>query len=443
MLSPQQYDAVHQIDLNAYYNVPAHQPLACEFCATQDQTDTELQRYPTADSKVFWYFCPRCKFAGTGLDYLAALEKVTPPQLLRKLAKNGILHSCSEKIGHAFREYGEQQNAIREHYENAARFLRTESAILGPIENLDGYEHADKYRMADRTTFEQWFHPSSGDHNTSGSRLFHGRRWGRITAIPLYDMPRRMSALLFVNGHSGGSHSIAVKRLGPQQSGVCTFEPGYLSTAEILHGNTPSVVLSADWLLVLRLQADIWRQERSVAPLVGWFPCDPRTQKPWNYRWSFFRDTPKIFWSWPGDLVNLREACLQKAMISYAYYDPLSKALTVPPKKKGDHLLSGGLVRSVADKAVPWYQALERYLRQDGESVESRLGNLQLPQRILEHFLRHASSDLKRTISTQFFSSGTVSRYVDHHLVTGTPTSCSCPASGSIAGSGAICPRST
>jgi len=245
--------------------------------------------------------------------------------------------------------------------------------------------------------------------------LFQGRRWGRITAIPLYDLPNRISGFLFVNGNEQGERPIAVKRLGPQLGGVHSFEPGYLAPNLILpHTPAPdAVVVSSDWMRVLRLQTNLWYQERRIAPIVGWFPHDPVTGKPWTYHWTFFRDIPKIFWSFRGDIVNLREACLQGGMVAHAYYSPGTETCLLP-----GGVMDGAIVRSVARDALTWQRALGLFLGSEEKEIESRWHVLQLPPRVVDEFLRDAPHHLRRVIASQSLVSGTGSRYVERILVT-------------------------
>ena len=413
MISPRTYAACNEIDLHEHYNVPEAETLTCEFCLATNKT-THLSAYRQFD-QTWWYFCPQCGFAGTGLDYLAAKERISPIRKLYRLCHAGELDGISEKLLPSFRNYKESTDRLRTEYDECRRFRSCqESSQLQYIENLDHYFHSKKYRIGERKTFEQWFHPCAVQHGTSGSRLFHGRNWDRITAIPLYDMPLRMSSILFVNGHPQSKRSIAIKRLGPQLSGTYSFDPGYLATSQILSqkADNDPIVISSDWLQVLRFQANIWHQEHDIAPIVAWFPQNPTSQKPWCYRWSFFKDVPKVFWSYPDDTVNLREACLQNAMVSHAYYRPESRLCHLP-----DGLLDGAIVRSVRQDAMIWHQALCLYLGHDQETMESRLSTLQLPQQTLEQFLRFAPNHLREKITSQFFTTGSMSRYVDNIMV--------------------------
>lgn len=414
MLTPGNYTDIHGIDLHDYYSESDRRPLTCELCPPHRKNGSVLKRYELYDGRTRWYFCPGCGFAGTGLDYIAALGKESPVRTVRTLQQQGHLRGIGPETIRAYGEYLERNKRFRTRYRECRPFNRTGSATLTGLENLDDYFHVRRYRTGDRKTFERLFHPGTVRHGASGSRLFHGRQWGRITAIPLYDFPLRMSSLLFVNGLETGQRSISIKRLGPGQSGVHSFEPGYLATSEILSRTRPtdSIVFSVDWLRVLRFQADIWHQEREVAPIVGWFPDDPRTGRAWSYRWTFFRDIPKVFWSAHSDMASLREACIRNAQVSYAYYHPESGVCLLPAK-----LMPGAIVRSVAKNAVPWHQALLWHLGNDPETAESRLSTLQLPQRTLETFLQHAPDSMRKFVAARFHSATSTSRYIDGNLI--------------------------
>lgn len=417
MFSPKNYTAVHAVDLHVHYNAPDGTPLACELCAQAKKRPASLRCHRQFDQRTWWYDCLQCDFAGTGLDYLAAVDRVSPIQKLRELRRTGLVHDVSEEVIQAYQEALESAVALKEAYNECRRLPSArDSAQLQSLENLDHYFQLRRYRTGDRRTFERWFHPAATGPQTGACRLFRGRNWSRITAIPLYDMPLRMSAVLFVNGHAQGTHAIAIKRLGPQLGGVSTFEPGYLATSRIVPADgTEPVVLSTDWLRVLRLQSNIWYQERAVAPIVAWFPNDPVTGRNWMYRWTLFREIPKVFWSFPDDPVALREACLQNALVSHAYYQPGTRACLLPPG-----LLDGAVVRSVARDALSWDRALTLYLETDPHAMEARLSTLRLPYRILEDYLRSAPPSIRQIVSARFLASGDTTRYVDNALITGS-----------------------
>jgi hypothetical protein len=334
---------------------------------------------------------------------------------LCRLRRDGVLRDVSDAMIRSYGEYRKSVNALHTAYDQTRRFRSCrESAQLRYLENLDHYCQVHRYRTGDRRTFERLFHPEAATLQTGSSRIFQGRRWGRITAIPLYDLPFRVCGFLFVNGNEQGERPIAVKRLGPLLGGVHSFEPGYLAPGMILpHTPTPdTVVLSSDWLRVLRLQTNLWYQEQRLAPIAGWFPHDPVTHKPWTYHWTFFRDIPKVFWSFCGDIVNLREACLQGGMVSHAYYAPGTEACLLP-----GGVLDGAIVRSVARDALTWQRALELFLGTDEKEIEARWQTLRLPPRVTDEFLRDAPYHLRRIIASQSFTTGTSSRYVEHTLV--------------------------
>jgi hypothetical protein len=411
MLSPQGYAIVGSINLHEYYNVPLHLPLICGLCPSE--REATLKAYRQHDGRTYWYVCRDCGFAGTGLDYLAACEKEHPLRVLRKLKHDGTCRSLDEETIRSYGEWSKAARSLRIAYRGCRRFERTGSVPLTPLENLDDYFQVTRYRMEERKTFEKLFHPGTHCAGASGSRLFHGKRWGRITAIPLYDLPQRMSGILFVNGCE---RSIVIKRLGPRRTNEYAFEPGYLASTEIVPNASEPVILCTDWFRVLRLQADIWFQERNIAPIVGWFPSHPLTGKPWQYHFTVFRDIPKIFWAAPNDIVSLREACINDGLISYAYYKPETNACVLPPL-----LSAGAVLRSVIKDTIPWHKALTWHLGTDPSQAESRLSALQLPRRTLERFLHDAPASLRKIVAVRFESSLSTHRYVDGLVIAETP----------------------
>jgi hypothetical protein len=374
-----------------------------------------LRRHLLQGPDVFWYCCLSCGFSGTGLDYLAALEHKSAAKKLAELIAEEEGSGRDVSLVSSLAAYKTEEAELRQRWQNLEPFRRDRSSLLEGIENLETYFHAAKYRMGDRSALEALFQPRVKKHNTSKSRLFHGKNWSAITAIPLYDMPLRMSGVLLVNGSSrAGAGRTAIKRLGPQTSGTWAFDPGYLSVSQILPEQPKEgyAVCSPDWKTVLRLQADACQQTDEIIPLLGWFPVNPQTQALWSYRWTFFRGIPRIFWSDPEDIINLREACLQESWVSHAYFRNGSRFCELPPT-----LMAGAVIRSICKQPVPWHRALTWYLEQDRSSAEARLKNLSLPLELLDKYLRQAPPDLRKTISPLCGRMPGVSRYLGSRVV--------------------------
>ena len=415
MISPTIYTACNSLDLHCHFNIPEHQPPPCELCRKANRPPTDLRCRECPGSQILWYHCPQCGFSGSGVEYLAAVAGKHPAILLKELVRAGELSRVGPGDIAKYHEYHDNALRIRKQYNECPKWSRFASPPLRAIENLDHYPPAKKYRLGDRRTFERVFHAGVEKHNTSGSRVFHGRNWSRITAIPLYDMPMRMSGVLFVNGHESPVQTTAIRRLGPRSRTIHAFDPGWLATSGILDPHKPPefVVLSTHWQQVLRFQADIAWQEQAIAPIVGWFPVDPVTGKAMTYRWGFFRDITKVFWSWPGDLVTLREACLTGGMVSHAWFPARSKRCELPD------LLSGAVVRAIGRSAETWQKALGWYLDDARDAVEGKLEDLKLPQHILEQFLPYASHHVRRVIQDKFLSTNATIKYVDNFIVSG------------------------
>ena len=415
MMTPTIYTACNSLDLHCHFNIPDHQPLPCELCRRANRQPADLRCRDCLSSQTLWYYCPQCGFSGSGVEYLAEMTQKHPATMLRELVRAGEMPRVVTGDVTKYHEYYDNALRIRKQYNECPKWSRLASNPLRAIENLDHYPPAKKYRLGDRPVFERVFHAGVEKHNTSGSRVFHGRNWSRITAIPLYDMPMRMSSVLFINGDETPVAMTAIRRLGPRSRSVYSFDPGWLATSWIIDPQKPPefVVLSTNWQQVLRFQADIAYQEQAIAPIVGWFPLDPVTGKSMTYRWGFFRDMVKVFWSWPGDLVTLREACLTGGMISHAWFQPRSKRCELPD------LLSGAVVRSIGRSAEPWQKALGWHLDDSRDSVEGKLEELKLPPYLLEQFLPWASHHVRRVIQEKYLSSSATVKHVDNFIVSG------------------------
>ena len=176
--------------------------------------------------------------------------------------------------------------------------------------------------------------------------------------------------------------------------GQFIFAPGFLGTRALCRPDQTAVVMSTQWKLTLFLQAAIYRQEHKYPPLLAWFPKDPQTGIPYHYNWSGLKNVPKIFWSHSKDIANLREACLQTSMVSYAYFNEAGRF--VPPEK-----LYGGLIRSIIKTAEPWHKALTRYLESDLEKIGERLDKISLPTRIIDQYLEHVPEKIRDQVATK------------------------------------------
>jgi hypothetical protein len=404
--------------LRRYFNLPESNPLACKLCGSDTFTHP-LEVVNLHGNTTFWYFCKNCGFGGTGLDYLARLQSVSTAEMFQTAIKKGVLTGIDEQLTQKYLKYTQNCDTFWTRYQNCGKFDRSYSTALSQIDNLDHYKQTAKYRMDSRLNFEKLFYPrliqQNADNNPSGKRVFRGKAWSHITMIPLYDMPMRVSSFLFIDGNPNTSTRISIKRIGPKNTnGVYLFEPGFLAPNTFLDADYPFAVLSHNWQLVLKLQADsAYQRGGTVSPIIGWFPNSPYKQGNWQYTWKYLDSTTKIFWSPLTDVIALREACMTNSFVSNAYYRTNHLAsLSLP-----DNLPVNVILNTVKKSAISWHGALTAYLESDLPHVMLNLQKLDLPQPILEDYLSKAPEALRRIIIDRCVTFNTTSKYVDRELV--------------------------
>ena len=407
MLSPRIYTACNQADLQTYYNREDN-PLLCRICRQKNKT-AKLQSYLLPDGVTHWYVCDNaedCRVACTGTEYLAKVTGTPFVKHVPYLAQQGFLPPITAEDVQKLQKFRQRRAWIQRQFADTAAFRRETSFVFAELDNLDFYPFTNSFRQGTKQTFESLFRPSlSGrKHNTSSTRLFRGK-WSKITAIPLYDLPYHLSGFLFVNGHEQGEQTHILKRIGPYAGEQYLFDPGFLGNREVCPPNAESVILCPDWKLALSLQAALYRQTHEYPPLLGWFPVDPRTGGSYTYYWSGLKNNTLIFWSTPNDLSNLREACLQEAMISFAHFNSAGNFAT--PDK-----LYRALLPTIVKKADPWHKALTWYL--EGGDLQDRLKKLNLPPSIMEKYIEHAPAALRNALTEKTVSlESEHARYID------------------------------
>ena len=327
------------------------------------------------------------------MDYLAKLNQVSVEHQIQELTHQGAMPPVEAEDIQKYRKFREERINLKREFTLAAPFQRAATIALAGMYDLDHYPPAASFRQGAKQSFEVWFHSSmkNKQHNTSGSRLFHGP-WAKITAIPLYDLPLHLSGIFFINGHEQATQSCLIRRLDPATGGQYLFDPGFLGTRAVCRPDQSAVVLCSQWQLTLKVQSALYKQEAQYFPLLGWFPADPRTNTPYSYNWSGLQNISKIFWSPSSDIGSLREACIQNGMISFAHFTPAG--VFDPPNK-----IYGGLFRSIIKNADPWHKALTWYLERDPSRVHENLKPLNLPQKTIEQYLEYAPAAIRRDLT--------------------------------------------
>ncbi|MDR1492396.1 MAG: hypothetical protein LBT05_06730 [Planctomycetaceae bacterium] len=124
-LSSGDYFQCHAKSLHTHYHITEGRPIPCEFCLKHGKT-AFLDSVLLSPPETFWYFCRTCGFAGTGIDYLARLERKTASQFLQQNAGDRI----SEKTLSLLTSFESKQNRLYQKYREAPLFRKDLSRQL-------------------------------------------------------------------------------------------------------------------------------------------------------------------------------------------------------------------------------------------------------------------------------------------------------------------------
>jgi len=208
--------------------------------------------------------------------------------------------------------------------------------------------------------------------NVSASRIFKGRGWKQVLAIPFYDLPGRISAFLFV-GRQARPEDYILNCI--YHGGQGAFEVGLafthtLETAETRWNH--NVVVTDDVVAAMWIQWQHFHSNLDALPILGW--QDRGKFKTWH-GWQQL-DTYKItFWANELDERVFHQASKLNANIC------LRGKKTRTRRRLNETVArytSDGVVRNIIEQGKPWYVALNSHCAQlNDKELEEFLLRLQ------------------------------------------------------------------
>ena len=234
-------------------------------------------------------------------------------------------------------------------------------------------------------------HPERGYNcNPSARRVFTGRGWGDVLAIPYYDLPERLSAYLFVGRRGERSQGDVVFR--PVRHGFVrggAHEAGLAWLPTLLRQRTsrPLVAL-ADALLALRLQVRHSRMSLHLLPLLAWY--DGPEARTTAAAWRALEGWPVVFWAWRLEAQVLHQAIQAGGDLALAGPQELRhRSLEAYLRRQPP----ADLVQLVWKQAQPWRQALRDWVDRHPDGAVEDLFLRLLPY---GHSLQGLCSELGR-----------------------------------------------
>lgn len=331
-----------------------------------------------------WHWCQGCGQHGNLVELAAAAWQLSPAAAVRRLVNESLAWGTPEQLeqlaaAHQPRLRLEQFRAraadslLRGEHVWAWRVLDHHRLLLdvslpqlrdtlGPL--LGTALCGDAEAAFAPKSVSSWL-PGGKRRSTSSIRLFRGNGWQEVVAVPLHDLPGRLSGFLFL-GREGDLAQDLVSRVSSAVGG-----PGV-----VVHprqqglGESPLVALPDPWLL-LKLQCRHARFAASPLPLAAWLPDQQLRQF-----WSHVRQM--VFW-WPQLTADvLRQAAACGGSISCTG----PKATT--PEGWTNYLNNFRepqvLLERVLKRAEPWPEAVNRLARQPDSRYENLLLELAAAQ---------------------------------------------------------------
>lgn len=363
-----------------------------------------------------WHFCRNCGIAGDMIELAAKTWNTEILAAILRLENEGCSFTRrvtrSEVVSQYCHDHIERRNRLRQLWEKASRKLTMnsrESIWLWPLAGiyLRGSDHARRLRrflgLTDVVDAARAFQPhvqNQSEALSGSSRIFQGRGWRNLVAIPFQDLPGRICGFLFV-GREGKPEDIVYRSILTSRytsshragrtidSGLCMLDalhPTWLSR----HFGRDAFVFD-DPLVAIRMQSKHLRFCERPVPLAGAYLA-PLPQTPRGYVrqlaptrtfWSQ-HDRDFIFWgkSCRAELISMAARAYGRLFVGPLPTEPAGAAVA--------------LLEQVRQRAVPWTEVLERTIHTSAEPARSELlSQLDLKEEAIVHFLDGCSASTK------------------------------------------------
>lgn len=331
-----------------------------------------------------WHWCHGCGQRGNLVELAAAALNLSLPATIRLLAAEGILPDDTTQLARwaeshvprlrleQFREAA-AASWLRGDHAWAVRVLARHRLLEDVVNSQEAFSLSPLVGTAACSDAELAFAPKSVTasapggklRSTSRRRIFRGNGWEQVVALPLHDLPGRLSGFIFL-GREGDLERDLVSRTSDRVGG-----PGVLvHPLNQSPGELPLVAVPNPWLL-LRLQARHMRLAANPLPLAAWLP-DRQLRQYWSYTRSV------VFW-WPQITVDI----LQQAMAcggQISCTGPQDTSLDAWHNYLDRFRTPQELYELVVHRAQPWPEAINQLARQPDNRFETLLLELSAVQ---------------------------------------------------------------
>lgn len=352
------------------------QTVTCPLCASN-----RLTIYAEELAGGFWHFCFGCRHAGDMIELAAATWQLSIQATMVKLQRLGVPIPPEAVTPDAVECYEIQHLAYRKRIndfweESRKRLYGSNSRELHQLQKKLGlscditeerWNQGPAHLIGASTKFEveKTFHPKStgsgspnSQRNSSGWRVFRGRRWGDVLVVPYYALPGKLAGFLFI-GRDGGPDDLAYKRVRSEVVSGRRFELGLGTLTTVLDCSQrwgKIVFAMDDPLLALRIQMKQFYQNLRPLPIVIWSSKEKMRSE---LCWHGLTDRKVVFWSPKINAQVVEKAAATQGWISLAGprdYSPEGV------EKYVNWTFHDGLMRRIVDKGKKWRQAVAKNL---------------------------------------------------------------------------------
>lgn len=333
-----------------------------------------------------WHYCFDCRSAGDMVDLAASAWAVSVETAARNLTRYVAPVDGEPPIEGYLEKYAAPRRRTHKFWAAVRDHLKTSpSPLVNKLLNKFGLlnMHLSGKRWLDTMgnfigscayhDVERLFRPRCmvGNRCPSDARLFRGPGWSDVLVIPFHDLPGRICGLCCV-GRRGERKDIVYERtmkqpLVPEGGLACYWA---VENSHRMLGDR--VVAVGDPLLALRLHLRHFATGNTALPLVAYadFPTG-RTR----HAWKALHDRRPVLWGWKMTPGLLHQAMLADGQI-------VLSELEHPTRKNVNHMLRKErpkeLLRGLVARALPWREALKRWLARSHDSeVEGLLAGLE------------------------------------------------------------------
>jgi hypothetical protein len=196
----------------------------CPLC-----TEDSLHVYKDQAVAGYWYWCPRCRFAGDAIELAAKAWKISPPAAVLKLAALGIPfpHGMDDQM---IRGYVEDHIEYRRRVDGFWReTMACSLPLAGPLALFARRLSIPSVRphdwplrggqfvgVTDRRKVLAFFQPAQ-DLNRRGengsNRMFVGSGWDQLIAIVHHDLPGRIRGFLLIGREARNPEDYVYRRV--------------------------------------------------------------------------------------------------------------------------------------------------------------------------------------------------------------------------------------